>query len=192
VDGLKLSRERVSELLGDLCVELGFCLPCAAQNRLESDPPHCVEAFTDAVFVSDGINPHFHPGVRDQVRRRVADYFEICKLLDDETDHVADQSHRQLLLDLLTVPRRRKLMWEYGWQERLTCWQVGQSTDNDIWLVYCEDGFGPSFPWGFVFPESQSLGNDGQWYSGLVDAAIGAGLLVAPDDYQSPGPRNCT
>ena len=115
---------------------------------------------------------------------------DVSTLVRLELDRVADPGRRASLEALLIQPRELSLAWDYGQpDDRFDCWCVGQSADRDTLLVYCPQGFGPSFPWGFVFSETGSLGNDGQWHSGLEDAAIGAGLLEAPAGYESPGPR---
>ena len=67
-------------------------------------------------------------------------------------------------------------------------WVVGHSDDGGIALVYSDKGFGPSFPWGYVYTHD-TLGMDSQWHSDLEDAAIGARLLDAPPGYAVPGPR---
>jgi hypothetical protein len=115
---------------------------------------------------------------------------DISALVQSEVSRLSDPGRRAALAALLTPPRKFALDWDYGTtDEQFECWQVGQSTSGDLLLVYCAQGFGPAFPWGFVFPLSKSLGMDSQWHSGLADAAICAGLLDAPDDYESPGPR---
>ena len=48
---------RVRALLYELCVDLGFCLPPAGQQRLESNPPADVDEFTEAVFREEGMDP---------------------------------------------------------------------------------------------------------------------------------------
>ena len=115
---------------------------------------------------------------------------DVSKLVRLELDRVANPARRASLEALLIQPRKLSLAWEYGQRdERFDCWCVGHAPEGDVLLVYCPQGFGPSFPWGFVFSESGSLGSDGQWHSGLEDAAIGIGLLEAPMGYVSPGPR---
>lgn len=52
-----LSDHEIRVLLGRLCVELGFCLAPAANDRLVADPPADAESFTDAVFRAEGMNP---------------------------------------------------------------------------------------------------------------------------------------
>lgn len=51
------TREAASRLLDTLAVRLGFCLPPAEKQRLCEAPPASVAAFTDAVFVAEGLDP---------------------------------------------------------------------------------------------------------------------------------------
>jgi hypothetical protein len=115
---------------------------------------------------------------------------DICSLVEAELAGIAGHARRTLLSQYLTPAEPIRLFWEYGEpDEQLDCWRVGQSHDQRYWLLYCETGFGPSFPWGTVSASSQSLGNDSQWHSGLEDAAIAIRLLPAPPGYEAPGPR---
>ncbi|MFL6074245.1 MAG: hypothetical protein ACJ73S_12680 [Mycobacteriales bacterium] len=63
--------EAVQALLDELCVELGFCLPPAGQRRLRDAPPPDPDAFTDAVFRAEGLEPPFDRRLWRQVRERV-------------------------------------------------------------------------------------------------------------------------
>lgn len=65
----------VASLLHELCVDLGFCLPPEARVRLQGAPPRDVDAFTDAVFVAEGLDPRLDTRLRRQVRERVARHF---------------------------------------------------------------------------------------------------------------------
>jgi hypothetical protein len=118
---------------------------------------------------------------------------DLCKLrslVDSELALVTDPVRRTVLQALLVERVRFSLAWEYGEaDERFDSWLVGRSSDGAILLVYCERGFVPSDPWGYVFAHTGSMGMDSQWHSGLVDAAIGAGLVPAPAGYKVPGPR---
>ncbi|WP_412540756.1 hypothetical protein R8Z50_34030 [Longispora sp. K20-0274] len=58
-------------LLRDLCVDLGFCLPPDEQLRLSVTPVRDVDAFTDAVFEAEGMEPSHHKQLRRTVRRTV-------------------------------------------------------------------------------------------------------------------------
>ena len=62
-------------MLDDFCGRYGFCLPPAEQERLKSDPPTDVDAFTDAVFVAEGMNPWSNLHLRRLVKKRVAKAF---------------------------------------------------------------------------------------------------------------------
>jgi hypothetical protein len=67
-----LGERRTRQLLNDLCVELGFCLPPEDVERLASAPPADVVTFTDAVFSAEGLPPetadrHLYRQVRDLV-----------------------------------------------------------------------------------------------------------------------------
>jgi hypothetical protein len=56
--------------------ELGFCLPEEVRAQLIDDPPQDVDAFTDAVITSEGLDPVLlDKGLRQQVRSRVARSF---------------------------------------------------------------------------------------------------------------------
>lgn len=115
---------------------------------------------------------------------------DIAWLVDRELSRIGDPARRAGLEALLQPPGGLTLAWDYGTEnERFDCWQVGCSPDRRALLVYCERGFGPEFPWGFVFADEGSMGMDSQWHSGLEDAGIVAGLLPAPAGYQVPGPR---
>jgi hypothetical protein len=71
-----MDAERVRRLLLDLCVDFGFCLPPIEQERLVAQPHDNVDAFTDAVFVAEGLNPGYANGrLWRQVRDRVAASF---------------------------------------------------------------------------------------------------------------------
>ncbi|MFC9434788.1 hypothetical protein [Nocardia sp. NPDC057030] len=66
----------VASVLDNLCVELGFCLPPDEQSRLCASPPPDVEAFTDAVFSAEGMNPNQNKHLRESVRQRVIRAFQ--------------------------------------------------------------------------------------------------------------------
>ena len=66
----------VQQLLDELCVRLGFCLPPAAQVRLVRDPPADTTAFTDAVFAAEGLDPALAPrALYRMVRDRVSEVY---------------------------------------------------------------------------------------------------------------------
>lgn len=63
-------------LLGVLCAELGICFHGEPYNRLVDTPPADAAAFTDAVFVAQGLDPTSHARLYSQVQFRVAQVFD--------------------------------------------------------------------------------------------------------------------
>jgi len=53
-----LSEGEVQQLLDDLCVRLGFCLPPDAQSDLRRCPPESASAFAEAVIRAEGLDPN--------------------------------------------------------------------------------------------------------------------------------------
>ncbi len=76
---IPMSATRVDRLLSELCVDLGFCLPPDDQARLRDAPPSTIDAFTDAVFFAEGMDPLVHPELRRQVRDRVTRHFSASR-----------------------------------------------------------------------------------------------------------------
>ena len=115
---------------------------------------------------------------------------QVQALVERELAGIASPDRRDRLQAVLHDPESRSFAWDYGAPaQRHDAWVVGRRADGEVVLVYAEKGFGPAFPWGFVFPADDSLGMDSQWHSGLEDAAIGAGIIEAPPGYVVPGPR---
>ena len=56
LDG-EVNPHEIAALLDQLCVRLVFCLPNQEVDRLAASPPRTVEEFTNAVFVSEGLDP---------------------------------------------------------------------------------------------------------------------------------------
>jgi hypothetical protein len=71
-----LAENEVVRLLNELCIGLGFCLPPDDNERLRADPPEDPDAFTNAVFVAEGMDPILSDGdLWRSVRGRVLDAF---------------------------------------------------------------------------------------------------------------------
>jgi hypothetical protein len=85
-----IDEKRTSQLLNDLCVNLGFCLPPSDIARLTKDPPDSVSSFTDAVFLAEGLDPETADRrLYRQVRDAVADAFrraEDARIRDESLD----------------------------------------------------------------------------------------------------------
>jgi hypothetical protein len=62
----------VEQLLTELCIGLGFCLPPAEIRHLCESPPKTVDSFTDAVFDAEGMGDMSYTDLRRRVRDVVA------------------------------------------------------------------------------------------------------------------------
>lgn len=115
------------------------------------------------------------------------DVDDIRRLVHAELAKVGDAARRDALIAVLVSPQPLSLKWGYGKPgEKYECWLVGLSPNGNTRLLYCEKGFGPSDPWGIVGVSDDWMGMDCQWHVGLEHAAIGAGILPAPPDYEVP------
>jgi hypothetical protein len=101
---------------------------------------------------------------------------EIAALVAEQVALIEDPDRRDLLLRLLVEPRVETREWDYGAPgERFPYWVVAESPGDGVLLVYCEQGFGPGMPWGWLFtddPEFGTLGMDAQWEWYLEAALI--------------------
>lgn len=52
-----LSPDAIELLLGKLCVDLGFCLHSPEYDELCDNPPDDIDAFVNAVYVAEGLDP---------------------------------------------------------------------------------------------------------------------------------------
>lgn len=67
-----LSAIETGELLEDLCLHLGFCLPPAAHAQLMRETPGDAASFTDVVIQAEGlelqmVDKHLYRSVHDMV-----------------------------------------------------------------------------------------------------------------------------
>src|SRR5688572_18388905 len=53
---LSTSETWIGKLLDEVCLELGFCLPPWEVTRLLHSPPPSIDAFTDAIFLAEGLS----------------------------------------------------------------------------------------------------------------------------------------
>lgn len=68
-----MTEDQVEALLRRLCVDLGFCLPPDAYERIVDHPPETSDAFARAVFEAEGLNYDADPreGLKAAVREMV-------------------------------------------------------------------------------------------------------------------------
>ncbi|MBW3570405.1 MAG: hypothetical protein KY467_04805 [Gemmatimonadetes bacterium] len=102
---------------------------------------------------------------------------ELNALLLHELEIIGVSSRRRALEAILVAPVLRTRRWDYGEaDDRFACWVVAAVPEKGIELVYCDEGFGPEFPWGFLFSDDDSLGMDAQWNWYLEEAFVRSGL----------------
>lgn len=110
----------------------------------------------------------------------MADRQQIDSLIARELAIMTDRRRRDALHSILVEPRLEEREWDYGRPgDRFHYWVVAEARDEGIILVYCEHGFGPESPWGFLFTDarnSYTLGMDSQWDWYLEGAFVTAGL----------------
>jgi len=104
----------------------------------------------------------------------------IANFVKAELALIDDPRRAESLKAILVEPRQEVRDWDYGVPgTRYPYWVVAESHDRGILLVYCEHGFGPEMPWGFLLadnPEEITLGMDSQWGWYLEEAFIRSGL----------------
>lgn len=113
----------------------------------------------------------------------MADVSEVMALVAEQVEMIADTRRRDALRSLLLPePRREVRDWDYGASGvRYPYWVVAESVERGIILVHCSEGFGPEFPWGFLFTgapanaERMTLGMDSQWSWYLEEAFVRSG-----------------
>ena len=114
----------------------------------------------------------------------MTDTASVRALIARELALIENAVRREALQALLVDPREETRSWDYGAPgTRYPCWVVAEAPERQIELVYCEHGFGPEMPWGFLSRhggESDSLGIDSQWDWYLEGAFVFSGLWDGP------------
>ena len=96
-------------------------------------------------------------------------------LVDAELSRITDAKLAARIRELLVPPRPVEREWDYGPPgQTYTCWTVLEDPDSNSGIAYCEEGFGPTFPWGLVFltGEYLSIGMDAGWFDTLEEAML--------------------
>ena len=115
---------------------------------------------------------------------------QVRALVAEQPSLVADPARRAALRALLLAePRAEARDWDYGASgEPYPYWVVAEAPERGVVLAFCDQGFGPEMPWGFLFtggPAITTLGMDAQWGWYLEEAFVRSGLWqgeVRPDE----------
>jgi hypothetical protein len=95
----------------------------------------------------------------------------IQKLVEEQTIGIADQELCNELRRHLVEPQRQDREWNYGEAPAtFPCWLVATFPAANCGIVYCEQGFGPAYPWGILSLTDVHLGSDDCWHVSLEHA----------------------
>ena len=97
---------------------------------------------------------------------------EITELIERELRRVSDTRAIEHVRSLLVPPKPILLDWDYGEVgDQYLCWIVLEEAHGNTGIAYCQEGFGPAFPWGLVTPkEGTSMGMDAGWFFYFMEA----------------------
>ena len=73
----------------------------------------------------------------------------------------------------LVPPRLEHRGWDYGEDgQTYPCWICVEDRATNTAIAFCEEGFGPTDPWGLLFIEGEhtSMGMDSSWFPSLEEA----------------------
>lgn len=94
-------------------------------------------------------------------------------LVEQEQAAIHDTALLDLISSLRVEPYAVERDWDYGAPgEHHTCWTVLEHRPSNTGVAYCEQGFGPTHPWGLVFLSGphMSIGMDSGWFATLEGA----------------------
>jgi hypothetical protein len=69
--------EVIDELLADLCVVLGLCIPSEQKEGIRNNPPTDIESFIDAIKLAGGGDPRDRPHLYQCTRQIIARHLGI-------------------------------------------------------------------------------------------------------------------
>jgi hypothetical protein len=91
-------------------------------------------------------------------------------LVGEELSAISEQLLLETIKPLLVTPYVVKGAWDYGKPgETFECWTVLEHAKSNTGIAYCQEGFGPSYPWGLVFLAGphMGIGMDSGWHISL-------------------------
>jgi hypothetical protein len=101
----------------------------------------------------------------------------VTQRIERELTAIHDPSLLDLVRKLLVEPYAVERDWDYGAPgQRYVCWTVLEHPPSGTGVAYCEEGFGPNFPWGLVFLSGphMNMGMDSARLASLEDAVRGS------------------
>jgi len=100
---------------------------------------------------------------------------DIKDLVSSEISKVQDSRVVEHIESLLVAPVRTMRTWDYGEANtQYPCWILFSHEDSSTGIAYCEQGFGPKYPWGLVklkdTDSEPSIGYSGSWFQTFLSA----------------------
>jgi len=95
------------------------------------------------------------------------------KKIDLELDRLSDERVLKHIRHHLIHAKVVMRDWQYGMVgQKYPCWTVLEHSSSNTGIAYCEEGFGPDYPWGLVSLSGTdaSMGMDTGWFKSFLDA----------------------
>lgn len=100
---------------------------------------------------------------------------KVQALVESELARIKDARLLQEIRSLLISPRCEHRGWDYGSPgQTFPCWFVLESRTVAVGIAYCDQGFGPTHPWGLMFltgPRT-SMGMETSWHRSFEEAYL--------------------
>jgi hypothetical protein len=95
------------------------------------------------------------------------------RLVAAELSKLGNAQVENYVRGVLSEPTPAFRDWDYGERgQQFTCWTVLEHPASNSSIAYCEEGFGPTHPWGLLFltGEHMSMGMDSGWFRTFTEA----------------------
>lgn len=95
---------------------------------------------------------------------------QVSSLVEAEIGKISNPRVIELIRRLIVPPRCESRPWDYGVSgATYPCWIVAEHPASNTAFAYCEEGFGPSSPWGLLSLSGDylSMGMDSSWFTSL-------------------------
>jgi len=96
----------------------------------------------------------------------------VTELVNREVAKIVQPELLDVIRKFRVEPRCEQRAWDYGEKEQsFPCWVVVEHKASNTCICYCENGFGPTYPWGllFILGAHLSIGMDSGWFRTLED-----------------------
>jgi len=108
--------------------------------------------------------------------------------IDAELEYFESEAQTAAFRAVQAPPFIVQLPWSYGGDELHNCAVVAEAGISRI--VFCETGFGPSFPWSLMRAEQSDLGADAGWCAYLYEVFTTSSMWSSepPPGFELCGP----